>query len=187
VLRRHWLLIVVFTILAGAAAATWSYRRTPVYESSSTVIVNASGTSQRQPSISAETVDMNTHKTGADAFATAYLNHRMAQDRTQDARVRSLTAKLDKLPASITDQNPVIGNPGSSARQALEAREARTILNSQVRTHRTGLGQLAGRMMSPGGRLQPADLPGAPVSPNHPVDIGIGLIVGLVLAVGPAP
>jgi capsular exopolysaccharide synthesis family protein len=237
VLRRHWMLIVVFTILAGAAAATWSYRRTPVYESSSTVMVNASGTSQRQPFRSAETVDMNTHKAlarsarvaelaakalnrsvsplellenvevevppnssilvirysavtplaakkGADAFATAYLDHRMAQGRkARDARVRSLTAKLDKLEASITAQDRVIDDPGSSTLQALEAREAKSSLNSRMRAFRTELGQLAGWTMSPGGRLQRADLPDAPVSPNHPVDMGIGLIVGLFLAV----
>ena len=240
VLRRHWLLIVVLATLVGAAAATWSYRRTPVYESSSTVIVNASSIDQRRPSGSAEAVDMKTQKAiarsarvaeraakalnnsapprellervgvevprsssilvirysaatplaakeGADAFATAYLKHRRAQDRTiQDARVRSLTAKLDRLKASITAQDRVIGDPGSPARQALEVREARSSLNSQLRAYRVELGQLTGRMMTPGRQLQPADLPDAPVSPNHPVDLGIGLIVGLFLAVAVA-
>jgi capsular exopolysaccharide synthesis family protein len=240
VLRRHWLLIVVLAILVGAAAATWSYRRTPVYESSSTVIINASGIDQRQPSGSAEAVDMKTQKAiarsarvaeraakalnssvpplellekvgvevprsssilvirfsaatplaakeGADAFATAYLKYRRAQDRTiQDARIRSLAAKLDRLEASITAQDRVIGDPGSPARRALEVREGRSSLNSQRRAYHVELGQLAGRMMSPGRQLQPADLPDAPVSPNHPVDMGIGLIVGLFLAVAAA-
>jgi capsular exopolysaccharide synthesis family protein len=239
-LGRHWLLIVVFTILAGAAAATWSYRRTPVYESSSTVIVNAAGIGHRQPSGSAEAADMKAQKAivrsarvaeraakalnssvsplellekvevevprnssamvirfpaatplaakeGADAFAMAYLDHRMAQGRkARDARVRSLTAKLDKLEASITAQDRVIGDPGSSTRQALEAREARSSLTSQTRALRAELGQLAGLTMSPGRQLQPAGLPDAPVSPNHPVDMGIGLIVGLFLAVAVA-
>jgi capsular exopolysaccharide synthesis family protein len=240
VLRRHWLLIVVFTILAGAAAATWSYRRTPVYESSSTVVVNASSIGHRQPSGSAEADDMKAQKAivrsamvaeraakalnssdsplellekvevevsrnssimvirfpaatplaakeGADAFAIAYLDHRMAQGRkARDARIRSLTAKLDKLEANSTAQDRVIGDPGSSTRQALEAREARSSLNSQMRAFRAELGQLAGLTMSPGRQLQRADLPDAPVSPNHPVDMGIGLIVGLFLAVAVA-
>ena len=49
VFRRHLLLIVAVTLLSAAAAAAYSFRRTPVYESTTSVLVKAITTNAFDP------------------------------------------------------------------------------------------------------------------------------------------
>jgi capsular exopolysaccharide synthesis family protein len=50
VFKRHFVLIVAITLLGAAAAAAYSYRRTPIYESTSSVLVRAITTNAFDPS-----------------------------------------------------------------------------------------------------------------------------------------
>jgi capsular exopolysaccharide synthesis family protein len=49
VFRRHLVLIVAITLLGGAAAAAYTFRRTPVYESTASVLVRAITTNAFDP------------------------------------------------------------------------------------------------------------------------------------------
>jgi polysaccharide biosynthesis transport protein len=238
VFRRQLVLIIAITLLGGAAAAAYSFRRTPVYESTASVLVRAIITNafdpgqrvdqqlnmfnQRQLAMSEpvaaiaakalqttatpaqllehvkvdvpansqilrikyqDTVPLTAQK-GADAFAEAYLASREATARAQATTgKRGLQRDIARFQRQASAADKVIANPNadSSTRQAAQVK-----LNSannrldQLFTELSGFQSLD---FTPGTVIAAADLPATPTSPNHRLDIGIGLLVGLFLGV----
>jgi capsular exopolysaccharide synthesis family protein len=236
VFRRQRVMIAVLTILVVAATAIFSYRRTPVYESSAWVIVNPIGSEPASQSGAGDAINMSTQKEiarslevaelsaealnttasplelleklevgvrpnssilvirysaataaaaqkGADAFAAAYLSYRAAQaEKTRDASIKDLTARIELLNARIAEQDGILADPGSSADERAKARVAKSTLEDLKSVDRARLAEVTAWPLDPGSKLRSANLPSAPVSPRHPVDLGIGLIMGLLLA-----
>jgi polysaccharide biosynthesis transport protein len=237
-LRRQLALVLAVTLLGGAAAAAYTFRRTPVYESTSSVLVraitanafdpgmrvdqqlnmfNQRQIAQSQPvaTLAARTlggaatpaqllehvsVDVPansqilrvhyrdtvplTAQRGADAFAKAYLDF-----RRRDAELQARTSQaglqndLRKLTAELNQAQRTAANPRASATARGAAAAKAQSLNNRIENLQDQIQTFTGLDFTPGTVIAPADLPIRPATPNHKLDIGIGLLIGLFLAV----
>jgi capsular exopolysaccharide synthesis family protein len=238
VFKRQLALIVAITLLGAAAAAAYTFRRTPVYDSTASVLVRAITTNafdpgqridqqlnmfnqrqlaQSEPVAAVAAKSLQTTATpaqllehvrvdvpansqilrihyrdtvpltaqrGADAFAKAYLAFREADARAQ-ARASQTTIQRDvaRLQKQASAAEQAISDPDadSNARQAAQARL--TSINNRLQPLLAQLNGFLSLDFTPGTVIAAADLPGTPASPNHRLDIGIGLLVGLFLGV----
>jgi non-specific protein-tyrosine kinase len=238
VFKRQFVLILAITLLGAAAAAAYTFRRTPVYESTASVLVRAITTNafdpgqridqqlnmfnQRQLAQSEpvaqvagkalattatpaqllehvqvdvppnsqilrvhyrDTVPLSAQR-GADEFAKAYLAFREQDARTQaKASQVSLQKDVARLNKQISDAEKIIRNPDatSSDRQAAQARL--TSLNNRIQPLNVQLNGFLSLDFTPGTVIAAAGLPSRPASPNHRLDVGIGLLVGLFLGI----
>jgi succinoglycan biosynthesis transport protein ExoP len=238
VFRRQLVLILAIAILGTAAAAAYTFRRTPVYESTASVLVRAITTNafdpgqrvdqqlnmfnQRQlaqsepvagvaakslkttatPAQLLEHVGVDvpansqilrihyrdtvplTAQRGADAFAKAYLASREADARAQaSASQKTIQRDVARLQKDASAAEKAISDPDadSNARQAAQARL--TYVNNRLQPLLAQLNGYLSLDFTPGTVIAAADLPGTPADPNHRLDIGIGLLVGLFLGV----
>jgi succinoglycan biosynthesis transport protein ExoP len=237
-LRRQVALVVAVTLLGAAAAAAYTFRRTPVYESTASVLVraitanafdpgmrvdqqlnmfNQRQIAQSQPvaALAARTlggaatpeqllahvsVDVPansqvirihyrdtvplTAQRGADAFAKAYLDF-----RRRDAELQARTSQaglqndLRKLTAELNQAQRTAANPRASATARGAAAAKAQSLNNRIESLQDQIQTFTGLDFTPGTVIAPADLPIRPATPNHKLDIGIGLLIGLFLAV----
>ena len=238
VFRRQLALIIAITLLGAAAAAAYTFRRTPVYESTASVLVRAITTNafdpgsrvdqqlnmfnQRQLAMSEpvaalaakslkttatpaqllehvkvdvpansqilriryqDTVPLTAQR-GADAFAKAYLASREADARAQaTTSQKSLQKDITRFQKQASDAEKVIGNPDadSATRQAAQAKLAAA--NNRLDQLLAQLRNFQSLDFNPGTVIAAAPLPATPASPNHRLDVGIGLLVGLFLGV----
>jgi succinoglycan biosynthesis transport protein ExoP len=239
VLKRQLALILAVTVLGAAAAAAYSFRRTPVYQATSTVLVRAITTNafdpgqrvdqqlnmsnQRQIVLSEAVAAMavkligttatpeqllehvsvevpansqvvrisyrdpvpESAQRGADAVAHAYLAFR-ENDARQQAKVTLTTLQkdVDRLQRQADRVQKVVENPDASATARQAAQAKAQALNARLQPLVTQIQSYLALNFSPGTVIAPADLPSSPASPKHKLDIGIGLLIGLLLAVG---
>ena len=238
VFKRQLVLILAIMVLGAAAAAAYSFRRTPVYDSTATVLVRAITTNAFDPgqridqqlnmfnqrqlaqsepvaAVAAKSLETTatptqllehvrvdvpansqilrvhysdtvplTAQRGADAFAKAYLAFREADARTQaSTSQRSIQKDVARLQKDASAAEKAISDPNadSNARQAAQARL--TSINNRLQPLLAQLNGFLSLDFTPGTVIAAADLPGSPASPNHRLDIGIGLLVGLFLGV----
>jgi polysaccharide biosynthesis transport protein len=238
VFRRQLVLILAITLLGAAAAAAYTFRRTPVYESTASILVRAITTNafdpgqrvdqqlnmfnQRQLAMSEpvaaiaakslqttatpaqllehvkvdvpansqilrikyrDTVPLTAQR-GADAFAKAYLASREADARAQaTTSQKGLQRDIARFQRQASAAEKVIANPNSdsSTRQAAQVKLAAA--NNRLDQLLAQLSGFQSLDFTPGTVIAAADLPATPASPNHRLDIGIGLLVGLFLGV----
>jgi len=238
VFKRQLALILAIMVLGAAAAAAYSFRRTPVYDSTATVLVMAITTNAFDPgqridqqlnmfnqrqlaqsepvaAVAAKSLETTatptqllehvrvdvpansqilrvhysdtvplTAQRGADAFAKAYLAFREADARTQaSTSQRSIQKDVARLQKDASAAEKAISDPNadSNARQAAQARL--TSINNRLQPLLAQLNGFLSLDFTPGTVIAAADLPGSPASPNHRLDVGIGLLVGLFLGV----
>jgi polysaccharide biosynthesis transport protein len=238
VFRRQLALIVAITLLGAAAAAAYTFRRTPVYDSTATVLVRAITTNAFDPGskidqqlnmfnqrqlaqsepvagVAAKTLKTSatpaqllehvqvdvpsnsqilrihyrdtvpaTAQKGADAFAKAYLAFREADARTQaSVSQKSIQKDIDRLNKQASAAEKAIADPNATSgdRQAAQARL--TSLNNRIQQLNLQLNGYLSLDFTPGTVIAAAALPSTPADPNHRLDVGIGLLVGLFLGV----
>lgn len=184
ILRKYWLIIIVATLIGIGAAAAWSLSRTPQYEAESTVFVStqAGGT----------IAELQQGSNFAQSRVTTY-----AGMVTQPIVMNPVIAKLDLgmtaaslatkvratsplntffITITVTDADPVraadIANAlGASLTAAVESVETVTAGQpSPVRLTRT----------------EDALPPLSPSSPNVPLNLALGALIGLAVGIGVA-
>jgi succinoglycan biosynthesis transport protein ExoP len=180
VARWPWLAVVTLIVVAVAAAVSWS--RTPTYRATAEVLVQprlfAAGTPPQAP-------DMGSEK--AAAGSTVVL----------DIAARALGVPADQLDSGLSVSVPIethvlrISYSSANADQARERAQAvATAYVSYWREQQPSLNTATGRTnradILSTTVITPAKRPTSPSSPNHVIDIGIALIIGLLLAGGTA-
>ncbi|MGK0716083.1 polysaccharide biosynthesis tyrosine autokinase [Leucobacter sp. W1153] len=182
VLRKNWLLIVVITLIGVGAAAAYSLTRTPLYESTSKVFVSAQGTQSV-----AELQQGN-------SFTQARVSTYVSLVSTQTVLVpvigelelnTSSEELAEKVNASAALNTLIINITVSDADPVLAAELADAIAESLAVTVEA-IERPAGSDVSPVRltQVQQAQVASAPASPNVPVNLALGLLVGLALSIG---
>ncbi len=183
-LRKNWVIILVATAVGLGVAAAYSLTRTPVYESSSTVFVSTqtSGTvAELQQGSSFTQARINTYVglvetpivmnpviaelglgTTAEALgesvdASATLNSTLITITVRDTDAVGAAAIANALAASLSEAVPALEPAGDSGASAVKL--------SRVRDAQPAL---------------------TPSSPNVPLNLVLGALVGLVLGIGVA-
>lgn len=122
---------------------------------------------------------------GAAAFTQAYLDFKVQQATEAFAAVeRSLSAKIKDLQQqlAVQQEKAAAAEPGSPEQVAAQAEI--DVLTTRIATYENRISDLGLIDLDPGEVIQPADLPTSPSSPNHVLNGGLALVVGLALGVG---
>jgi capsular exopolysaccharide synthesis family protein len=182
-LRKGWILIVTLVLVGVAAAAMFSIVKTPEYEASAKVFVSTQGGDTVQDLAQGNTFTQQRVQTYADLVSTPAvllpvaaalrLNVTSAQLATQVTASAPLNTTLIEITA--TSPNPkeaadIANATGQSLTSVVED------LETPAKSDATSPVKLT--------RVQEATVPTAPSSPNVPLNLALGLLVGLALGVG---
>jgi tyrosine-protein kinase len=129
----------------------------------------------------------STAKRGADDVARAYLDVRATGVRRQiTASVANLQRQLQALGQQRQAQNAILSGSSATPAQRQSAQALKDTLTQQITSLDQKIADLQQLNASPGAIIQPAVLPTTRASPNHKVDLGVGLAIGLLAGVAAA-
>jgi succinoglycan biosynthesis transport protein ExoP len=185
ILRKRWIVISAITLLGVAAAAGATIAMTPKYEASSLVYVQvqssgtvgelAQGSSFIQSQVSTFAEVVSTPRVLDSAIKSLRLDESAGQlARSVGASAKTGTVNIE---ITVTRDSPT---------------EAATIANAVTASFRQVVGEITESTGTDAvsqvsvSVLRDATAPAAPVSPNTPVNLALGLLVGLVLGLGAA-
>jgi polysaccharide biosynthesis transport protein len=178
--RWRWMVLVTLLVVGAAALLSWS--RTPTYRASADVLVQprifSAGTPPQVP-------DMGSEKATASSS--------LVLDIAARAEGISIQRLGQGLSVSVPLNTHVLHISYSSANADLARQRAQAVatayvsywLEQQPPLGRTSTQPTRSQILDTA-VITPAKRPSAPASPNHVVDVGIALIIGLVLAFGTA-
>lgn len=183
-LRSHWLLIALVTLVAGASSAVLTSRMTREYSSSVTFYVSAQAQASRDPIAAYEGalfsqqevqsyVDLLTGPRLAQSVADA-LRLRMSAARLSGELTARLVPQTVLLTATVTDTSP---NRAKAIAQAIGTQFVK-LVDSLERP--PGKGPAMVRITV----VAPATLSSTPVSPQPMKNIGIAVGLGLLAGIG---
>jgi capsular exopolysaccharide synthesis family protein len=129
-----------------------------------------------------------TAQRGADMVARAYLDVRSrGVERQVNDSVANLERQVQVLSQQRQRQSEILSpdnNATPSQRQSAQA--LKDTLTQQIASLNEKIAELRQLDPTPGSIIQPAALPTTRTSPNHKIDLALGLAVGLVLALAVA-
>ena len=185
ILRKNWLIIVVATLLGIGVAALWSLTRTPEYEAQSTVFVSTQAGGTVQELQQGQTFTQSRVTTYTNLVATpividpviAELGLGMTASELAGNVSASSPLNTTLITITVTDSDPVaaaeIANAlGASLTSAVE----------QIETPQVD-GAISPVRLT---RVKDALPPLSPSSPNAPLNLALGALVGLALGIGVA-
>ena len=184
VLRKNWLVIVLATILGLGAAAGYSFTRTPMYEASSTVFVStqAGGTVQELQQGSSFTQSRMT--TYANLVTTPVVMNPVIAELGLDASAALLAQAVTATNATNTQLITITVSDADPVRAADIANALGASLTETVERLETPTGSPTSPVRL--SRVRDALPPHVPASPNIPLNLALGGLVGLALGVGAA-
>jgi len=183
ILRKSWVLIVLLTLVAVGAASTFSILQTPKFSATSKVFVSIQSSGTTSELAQGNSFTVQRVKTYSDLVATPIvllpvigsLGLPFTSDELKETVTASAPLDTSIIDITVTDTDPV--------RAAETANAIADSLTAVVAEIETPLGADA---VSPVKltRAQQATVPSVPVSPNVPLNIALGALVGLALGVG---
>ncbi|WP_248240070.1 polysaccharide biosynthesis tyrosine autokinase [Microbacterium kunmingense] len=184
ILRKNWLIIVVATLLGIGIAAVFSLTRTPQYETQSTVFVSSQSGTTIQELQQGSTFTQARVTTYTNLVSTPIVMNPVIAELDLGITAAELDGQVEASSAlnttlvtiTVTDPDPIraadIANAlASSLTAAVE--EIETPNDSDTSPVRLT-------------RVKDALPPLAPSSPNVPLNLALGALVGLALGVGAA-
>ena len=184
VLRRYWLGVIAIVALCGSAAFAYSLLQPKVYAANANGFVTTADNSD----IAMGSVNDSLSKSRAKSYADVAKSRAIAENVVNDL-------KLDVTPSSLVARISV-AQPVDTVLLKITARgatpqEARDLADAWVKALATEVESIeapnSGQLTAGMPRVVPveqAELPSAPISPNIPRNVLLGLVLGSMLAVG---
>jgi capsular exopolysaccharide synthesis family protein len=184
ILRKNWLIIVVATLLGIGIAAVYSLTRTPLYETQSTVFVSSQTGSTIQELQQGNTFTQARVTTYTNLVSTPIVMNPVIAELGLGITAAQLDAKVEASSAlnttlitiSVSDPDPILAADIANA--------LASSLTSAVEAIETPNGSDTSPVRLT--RVQDALPPLAPSSPNVPLNLALGALVGLAIGVGAA-
>ncbi|MGA1835727.1 polysaccharide biosynthesis tyrosine autokinase [Herbiconiux sp. 11R-BC] len=184
VLRKGWIFIVALTLLGVAVGSIYSILKQPEYQATSKVFVSVQSSGSISELTQGSSFAQGQVKSYADIVTTPVVLQPVIAslglnlDVQQLAARVSATSPLDTVIVEITATDP-------------NARTASEIANAVASSFQSTVANLVPAPTDgvPPVKitvLQQALIPAAPYTPNVPLNIGIGALIGLLLGVGVA-
>ena len=183
ILRKSWILIVVLALVGVAGAAAFSLAQTPQYSATSKVFVStqSGGTVSELAQGNAFTVQRVT--TYSDLATTPIVLLPVIAELELDTNEGSLARSISVaaptntsiIEIAVSDNDPVM-----AADIANSVAESLTKVVDRIETPATVDATSAVKLTL----VQQATVSASPVSPNVPVNIALGLLVGIAAGVG---
>ncbi|WP_291038605.1 polysaccharide biosynthesis tyrosine autokinase [Herbiconiux sp.] len=182
VLRKGWIFIVVLTLVGVAAAAAYSIVKTPEYQATSKVFVSIQSSGSISDLTQGGSFLQNQVKSYADVVNTPVVLQPVIA-------ALELPINVDQLAAQVSASSPLdtviveITVADTDPRQAAEIANAvassfENVVTGLVAENAEGITPVKITL------LQQALIPFSPSSPNVPLNIALGALVGLALGVG---
>lgn len=181
-IRKGWVFIVVFTLLGVAAAAALSIVRTPEYQSTAKVFVSVQDTS----SLSELTIGNNFLRTQVQSYADVATTPIVLQPVIDSLGLDTTTGELSRRITTTSPSDTVIVEITASDKEPVQAAKIANAVATSFEKAVTDLVPTNAEGVTPVKItvLQSAAIPGSPSSPNVPLFIVVGLLVGLVIGIG---
>lgn len=183
ILRKGWLLIVLFCLVGIAAAAAYSLTITPQYSSSSKVFVSTSSGESVSELAQGNSFTVQRVKTYSDLATTpivllpaiASLGLNVTSD--QLASHVSVAAALDTtiIEITVTQADPVLAADTANA-------ISESLTNAVAEIEKPAAEGTTSPVRLT--RVQEAQVPSSPISPNVPLNIVVGALIGLAVGLG---
>lgn len=186
VLRKHWIAIVALVLLGLAAGAAVSFVQTPKYSSSAKVFVSTSGGDTVADLQQGNTFTQQRVKTYADLATTpivllpviSELGLELSDEEL--AREVTATAPLDTTLIEITVTDP---DPANAAAVATAVSESLTKVVASIESTGADADAVSPVRLT---LVQHAAVPQRPVSPNTPLNLVLGGVLGLIAGIAVA-
>lgn len=185
ILRQSWVLIVLLTLVGIGAGAAYSIVTTPKFSSSAKVFVSTSAGSTVSELQQGNTFTQQRVKTYADLATTPIVLLPVIEELSLETSAQDLaqqitaTAPLDTslIEITATDADPELAASIATAVSDSLTQVVQTIEASEAED---GTTRSAVKLTL----VQHAAVPEAPVSPNVPLNVALGGLVGLALGIG---
>lgn len=185
ILRQSWVLIVLLTLLGIGAGAAYSIITTPKFSSSAKVFVSTSAGSTVSELQQGNTFTQQRVKTYADLATTPIVLLPVIEELSLETSAQDLaqqitaTAPLDTslIEITATDADPELAAAVATAVSDSLTQVVQTIEASEAED---GTTRSAVKLTL----VQHAAVPESPVSPNVPLNVALGGLVGLALGIG---
>ncbi|TFC33851.1 polysaccharide biosynthesis tyrosine autokinase [Cryobacterium sp. TMT2-14] len=183
ILRKSWVLIVLLTLVAVGAASTYSILQTPKYSATSKVFVSTQAGATTNDLAQGSSFTVQRVKTYSDLVSTPLVLLPLIDSLSLDITAEKLAKKITASAPLDTSIIEITVIETDSARAAQIANAAADSLTAVVQTIETP--EIADAI-SPVKltRAQEATVPTVPVSPNVPLNIALGALVGLAMGIG---
>ncbi|WP_334172073.1 polysaccharide biosynthesis tyrosine autokinase [Sinomonas sp.] len=183
ILRTGWVLVVVMALVGVAAAAVFSILSKPEYKASAQVFVSTQSGGTVSDLVQGSTFTQQRVKTYAGLVTTPIVllpvisNLHLSETSDELAKSVSATAPLDTTLIEISATSP---DPVKAADIANGISESLTNVVQTIESTGTQSAQVKLT------RVEQAEVPSSPVTPNVPINVALGLFVGLALGIGAA-
>lgn len=185
ILRKSWVLIVLLTLAAVGAASAYSILQTPKFSATAKVFVSTQGTGTTSELQQGATFTVQRVKTYSDLVNTPIVLlpviSTLDLNIPADVLSEQITASAP-LDTSIIDITVLDKDPVRAADIANAASQSLTAVVQEVETPESA-DAISPVKLTP---AQQATVPSIPVSPNVPLNIALGALVGLALGIGVA-
>jgi capsular exopolysaccharide synthesis family protein len=178
-IRKGWVFIVVFTLVGVAAAATYSILREPEYQSTSKVFVSVQSMGSISDLTQGNSFLQNQVQSYADVVNTPLVLQPVIDSLGLETSVPDLSASIEATSPSdtvIVEITAADEDPESAARIAnAVASSFESAVSGLVPPNAEGVTPVKITV------LQAASVPALPSSPNVPLFLAVGTLVGLVI------
>ncbi len=184
ILRKNWVIIVVATLVGIGVAAAWSLTRTPQYEAQSTVFVSTQSGSTIQDLQQGSNFTQSRVQTYTNLVSTPIVMNPVIAELELGMTANELAAEVEAS-AALNTTLITITVTGPDPVQAADVANA---LGASLKS-------VVERLETPNGtdtspvrveRVKDALPPLKPSSPNVPLNLALGALVGLALGIGVA-
>lgn len=181
IIRRGWIFIVVMALVGVASGSLFSILSKPQFKASSQVFVSTLSGGTVQDLVQGSTFTQQRVKTYAGLVTTPIVllpvisNLHLSMTADDLARSVTATAPLDTTLIEISATSP---DPVKAAGIANGISQSLTSVVQSIESTKSQSSQVKLT------RVEQAEVPTAPVTPNVPINVALGLFAGLALGTG---
>ena len=183
ILRKSWVLIVLLTLVGVGASAGYSLLQTPLFSATSKVFVSTQNTGTTSELAQGNTFTVARVTTYADLVTTplvlmpviASLELNIESAELAEKVTASAPLNTPIIDITVTDSDPV-----RAAETAIAISSSLTTVVQEIETPEAADSASPVKLTI----AQEANVPAAPVSPNVPINISLGALIGLTLGLG---
>ncbi|MDQ7878375.1 polysaccharide biosynthesis tyrosine autokinase [Microbacterium sp. QXD-8] len=184
ILRKNWVIIVVATLLGLGIAGAWSLTRTPQYEAQSTVFVSTQSGSTIQDLQQGSNFTQSRVQTYTNLVTTPIVMNPVIAELGLGMTASELSAEVEASAALNTTLITITVTGADPVQAADVANALGASLKSTVERLETPNGTDTSPVRVE--RVKDALPPLKPSSPNVPLNLALGALVGLALGIGVA-
>ncbi|MDQ0574553.1 polysaccharide biosynthesis tyrosine autokinase [Agromyces albus] len=187
VLRKSWVTIVALTLVGIGVAAAYALLQTPNYSTSAKVFVSTSNSGSVSELAQSNNFSQQRVKTYTSLVTTPMVLLPVVDELKLDLTAGQLSRLVTASVAPDTTLIEItVGNkdPELAAEIATAVSESLTLIVQSIDSPAAGIETEATASPVRLTLVQPATVPQRPVSPNVPLYIALGALVGLALGVG---